>query len=95
MSSKDSLTIREEGRFRRAFKKYSKNITHKERKHLYYKFRCFKQNPFAVELKTHKLKGAMKGYYSFSLSYDARVIFRFLNSKEVLFVDIGNHSVYD
>jgi addiction module RelE/StbE family toxin len=51
----------------------------------------FSQNPFDTKLRTHKLTGKLKGLWSFSVSYDCRVIFRFINDTEVLLIDIGSH----
>jgi len=59
------------------------------------KFAVFSENPFDTKLKTHKLKGKLKEYHSFSITPDIRIIFRFENDSEVLLVDIGSHdSVY-
>jgi addiction module RelE/StbE family toxin len=38
----------------------------------------FSQNPFDPKLRTHKLTGKLKGLWSFSVSYNYRVIFRFI-----------------
>lgn len=54
----------------------------------------FQQDPFAKSLKTHKLTGKMKGYHSFSVDYHYRIVFRFINKNKVLFLLIGNHSIY-
>lgn len=54
----------------------------------------FRSDPFNPKLKTHKLKGKFRNYYSFSLTYSYRIVFRFLTKNKVLFVDCGNHSVY-
>ena len=49
--------------------------------------------PFAPQLKTHKLSGKLKDLWSFSVDYDLRVIFYFTddNPKKAVFVDIGTH----
>ena len=51
----------------------------------------FSQNPFDPKLRTHKLTGKLKGLWSFSVSYNCRVIFRFISDHEVLLIDIGSH----
>jgi len=42
-------------------------------------------------LRTHKLSGELTGMWAFSVSYDYRVVFRFISEKEVLLIDIGGH----
>ena len=53
----------------------------------------FIEDPFHIQLKTHKLSGKLKGLWSFSIGYDLRVVFYFTNDKppRAVFVDIGNH----
>ena len=38
-----------------------------------------------------KLTGKLSGLWAFSIDYDCRVIFKFLNDHEVLLIDIGTH----
>lgn len=56
----------------------------------------FKEDPFYPSLETHPLKDEFKGFYSFSVLPDLRIMFRFTNSRqtEVLFYDIGTHEIY-
>jgi len=54
----------------------------------------FQVNPFNPSLRTHKLSGRLHGLWSFSLDYKHRVIFRFLPDRTVLFVSVGDHSIY-
>jgi addiction module RelE/StbE family toxin len=58
------------------------------------KEKLFRENPFHPSLKTHKLKGKYKDFYSYSVTRDYRVLFRFLNGDEVIFYDIGTHEIY-
>jgi addiction module RelE/StbE family toxin len=51
----------------------------------------FISNPYHPSLETHKLKGQLTGYLSFSVEYDLRIIFFFANSEEVVFINIGTH----
>lgn len=51
----------------------------------------FIEHPFAESLKTHKLSGRMKGHWSFTVEYDLRVIFRFVEPNKALFETIGSH----
>ncbi len=54
----------------------------------------FKANCFDPRLKTHKLKGTLKGYWSFSITYSHRVLFEFLGEGVVGFINVGDHSIY-
>lgn len=54
----------------------------------------FRQDPFTPNLKTHKLSGTLKKYWSFSIDYQYRIVFRFTKKGEILFADVGTHSVY-
>lgn len=53
----------------------------------------FIENPFDERLRTHKLSGKLKGLWSFSVAFDARVVFYFTNDKpeKAVFVNIGSH----
>ncbi len=53
--------------------------------------KLFIQAPFAESLKTHKLTGRLSGHYSFTVEYDLRVIFRFVEPDKALFEAIGSH----
>ena len=54
----------------------------------------FQENCFHARLKTHKLKGNLKEYWSFSLTQKHRVLFQFLKKGTVVFIDVEDHSVY-
>ena len=51
----------------------------------------FCEDPFDPVLKTHKLSGELKELWSFSIDYDCRVIFEFIEDNKALFIDIGSH----
>jgi addiction module RelE/StbE family toxin len=59
------------------------------------KQRLFLKDPFHPSLKTHKLSGRMAGLYSFSINYQYRVIFQYIDTDFVLFLDIGTHDIYE
>lgn len=80
--------------FKRSFKSYRKRLSNKELDKLRKALLIFKKDPFDPRLKTHKLKGNLKNYWSFSISYSDRILFRFLDNETVFFIDIGDHSVY-
>ena len=55
----------------------------------------FRKNPFDLKLKTHKLKGSLEGFFSFSIGYKYIIIFEFSKSKKrVYFHSVGDHDVY-
>lgn len=56
--------------------------------------KLFKENPFSPQLKTHKLSGKLENFWAFSITYQDRVLFRFINKKEVIFYKIGSHAIY-
>lgn len=51
----------------------------------------FCSDPFSASLKTHKLSGQFSDYWSFSIDYRTRVIFRFINDTTILLLSIGSH----
>ena len=52
----------------------------------------FATNPFDARLKTHKLTGKLSGLWAFSVAYDCRIVFKFLDeNKTALLIDIGSH----
>lgn len=56
----------------------------------------FRKNPFNSKLNTHKLKGKLKEFLSFSVGYRYRIVFEFIKNKEIVyFHSIGNHDIYD
>jgi addiction module RelE/StbE family toxin len=60
-------------------------------------FQCekiFRNNPFDPKLKTHKLHGTIKEYWAFSISYDYRMGFTFVDGDLVRFHAIGSHDIY-
>ena len=46
------------------------------------------------KLKVHKLKGRLKDFHSFSVTYSHRIVFSYESKEEVVFIAIGDHSVY-
>ena len=51
----------------------------------------FKHDLFDPRLDTHKLHGKDEGRWVFSVDYEYRIKFIFLNGDKVLFLDIGTH----
>ncbi len=76
--------------FKRAFKQRITGNSEREAR-FRFKLELFKNDPFAPTLRTHKLSGKLKDYWSFSVEYDLRIIFYFASQEEVVFIDIGTH----
>ncbi|KHE91841.1 MAG: hypothetical protein K8F52_07115 [Candidatus Scalindua rubra] len=51
----------------------------------------FTENPFHPSLKTHNLSGKLKGYLAFSITYEYRLVFKFISENKALLIDIGTH----
>lgn len=55
----------------------------------------FRKNPFNPKLKTHKLKGRLSGFLSFSIDHKYRIIFEFSKNKNTIyFHSAGDHDIY-
>ena len=54
----------------------------------------FRKDPFDKRLKTHKLSGKLKDYYSFSIDYQYRIIFEFAEKSAIWFHSVGTHEIY-
>ncbi len=77
--------------FENKFKKYVKRLNVKDRNKLQDKLRIFKDDIFDRRLRTHKLKGNLKEYYAFSITYKERLVFKIIDDETVYFIDIGYH----
>jgi len=76
--------------FKRIYKKKVKNNSELKKK-FWDAIKLFIEDPFNPQLRTHKLTGKLSGLWAFSVSYDCRVIFKFIKGDEVLLIDIGSH----
>jgi toxin HigB-1 len=59
------------------------------------KIALFGQDPQHPSLKAHKLKGKLRGYWSFSVNYKYRIIYKHESIHAVALLKIGDHSVYE
>ncbi len=81
--------------FIRAFKKTIRkkpNLRHDIENTL----RLLVNDPFAVQLETHKLKGKLSGSWACSVEYDLRIIFDFIKNEkqqedDIFLIGIGTH----
>ena len=46
-------------------------------------------------LRVHKLHGKLKGRWSFSINYEIRIIFAFIDKDEIVLMSVGSHKIYD
>lgn len=58
------------------------------------KIERFKKNPLDRSLKVHKLKGRLKGYWSFSVNYRFRIVFQLDDKKTAALLRVGDHDIY-
>ena len=58
------------------------------------KIELFKDSSNHKRLKTHKLKGKLGNYHSFSVTYSHRIVCSYISKNEVVFLAIGDHDVY-
>ncbi|MBI4678693.1 MAG: hypothetical protein HY748_14030 [Elusimicrobia bacterium] len=54
----------------------------------------FRADAFDPRLKTHALKGNLKGLWAYSVDREHRILFEFLAADEALYHDIGLHEIY-
>ena len=84
------MEIEYSSHFKRAYQKLDIAVQKKaERKEA-----LFQKDPFSPVLKTHKLHGKLKEFYSFSVDSKYRIVFKFITGKKVIFLDTGDHDVY-
>ncbi|MDI6891263.1 MAG: type II toxin-antitoxin system mRNA interferase toxin, RelE/StbE family [Thermodesulfovibrionales bacterium] len=76
--------------FKRIYKKKIKN-SEEIKKKFWDALELFSNEPFNPRLRTHKLTGRLEGLWAFSVAFDCRVIFKFLDKNEALLIDIGRH----
>lgn len=56
--------------------------------------KIFREDPFDTRLNTHKLKGKLKFFWSFSVNNQYRIIFEFADRDIIWFHSVGDHSIY-
>ncbi|MCR4313764.1 MAG: type II toxin-antitoxin system RelE/ParE family toxin [Candidatus Uhrbacteria bacterium] len=77
------------------FKRGAKRLPVSLRPVIEERLELFQEDPFAPTLKTHKLEGKLRDYWSFSVDYRYRVIFSFEGKSKILLHSVGDHSMYD
>lgn len=59
------------------------------------KIELLKNGANSKTLKIHKLHGGLRNCYGLSINYRIRVIFSFLDKKEVVCLFVGGHDIYE
>lgn len=79
-------------KFAKEYKRLSRKVKISAEK----KEKIFRLDPFNQQLKTHRLTGRLKDYYSFSIDYQYRIIFEFVGKDQetVWFHSVGTHEIY-
>ena len=75
--------------FKKSVKKY---VSHQKK--IESAITMFMSDPFEPSLKTHKLSGKFGNYWSFSIDYQIRVLFEFIDEEIVGFINMGTHEIY-
>lgn len=86
------MTIYVYTRYQRSYK----NLDSQLQQLAEHRISIFRHNLFDSRLDTHRLHGKLKNQWSFSVDGRNRVLFEFLDKKkeDVVFLDIGDHSIY-
>jgi mRNA-degrading endonuclease YafQ of YafQ-DinJ toxin-antitoxin module len=86
------MTIYVYSRYRRSYKRLDPQLRRLADECI----ELFRHDPFDPRLDTHSLHGKLKNQWSFSVDQRSRILFEFLDKKrqEVVFLDIGDHSIY-
>lgn len=80
--------------YTKKFLRQYKKLPAKIRNHAEAAEEIFRSNPFHSGLNTHKLKGKLNDFWSFSINFQYRIIFEFIDKGDVSFLLIGKHDIY-
>lgn len=61
---------------------------------IFEKIEEFKDPKNHKRLKVHKLNGDFKKFYSFSVDYKNRIVFKYLNKQTAILMIFGDHQIY-
>ena len=84
------MIIRVTSKFRKSYRKLPKIVKIKAQE----REKIFRDDPFDLRLDTHKLHGKYKDYWAFTVVGQHRIMFVFINSGRVDFINIGTHEIY-
>lgn len=77
------------------FEREYKNLALGIKKQAEEKEKIFRKDSYDPRLKTHKLKGALRDFWAFSIDRKNRIIFEFIDENIIWFHSVGDHSIYD
>jgi len=77
-------------KFEREYKKLTKEVKLK----IELRLNVFRKNPHTQTLKTHKLSGELADFWSFSVDFNHRIVFEFVDNGNIFFHSVGNHDIY-
>ena len=77
-------------RFEKSLKRFLKKHPEKE-SIIAEKLLLFAKEHFAPELRNHKLSGKLKDLRSIDIEPDCRVVFKYINKKTAMLINIGSH----
>jgi addiction module RelE/StbE family toxin len=77
-------------KFEKSLKRYIKKHPEKE-SIIVEKLLLFADEPFAPELRNHKLNGKLKGLRAIDIERDCRVVFKTIDNKTAMLINIGSH----
>lgn len=77
-------------RFKKKLKKYLAKHPEMETR-IKDKLKIFIKNPYAPELRSHKLSGRLKDLRAVVIDYDCRIVFAFVGQDIALLISIGTH----
>ena len=84
------MIIRVSSKFKKSYRKLPKSVKNKAKE----KEKIFKINSFDTRLETHKLHGKYQEYWAFTVVGQYRIMFAFIDSDKVDFINIGTHEIY-
>jgi addiction module RelE/StbE family toxin len=84
------MQIRYKPTFVRAYKKMPKALKLEVKE----KITLFQNPANHYRLRVHKLKGKLKGFYSFSVTHAHRVVFQYEAPDIAVLIAVGDHDVY-
>jgi mRNA-degrading endonuclease YafQ of YafQ-DinJ toxin-antitoxin module len=84
------MVIKYKPSFIREFKKLPKELQEEALERI----DLFKDKKEHKKLKVHKLRGKLKNFYSFSVTYSHRIVFEYEDKKTAVFLAVGDHDVY-
>ena len=77
-------------KFRREYKKLPRKVKLRAEENEI----LFRKNPFDPCLDTHKLRGRLREFWSFSIGFRFRIIFEFGDKEAIHFHSTGDHDIY-